>query len=318
MKENDVCRVLQQHGLPTNFANSVQRQNQPNLWALDFKEAYPERLPVWFFLASNEQTDRIQIHSHSFYELVYCLNSCDVIYLVGTERYSVQAGDLLCFHPNTCHHPIFPKKMDEPYTRVILRISAEFLYELYATFPDMRYKKSLPQALLRMSTNQRMLVDKLFKRGLSECKNRDPGWEMTVIGVVLQIATSIERAILDEETKWLPVVAPEMLDQVIAYLDTNLARKITIQDVADHFYVSSSTISHLFRDKMSISFYKYVTQRRLVTSKNLIFRGIPLEQISEAVGFSNYQTFFRAFKQAYGVSPSQFRKIARESKAKEF
>ena len=33
-----------------------------------------------------------------------------------------------------------------------------------------------------------------------------------------------------------------------------------------------------------------------------------MEAVAEQVGFSDYSSFFRAFKQEYGVSPRQYRK----------
>ncbi len=58
---------------------------------------------------------------------------------------------------------------------------------------------------------------------------------------------------------------------------------------------------------MGISFYQYVTQRRLVAAKNLILQNIPMEIVAGKVGFSDYSSFYRAFKSEYGISPRQFR-----------
>ena len=59
---------------------------------------------------------------------------------------------------------------------------------------------------------------------------------------------------------------------------------------------------------MGISFYRYVTQRRLLESKLLIKSGMPMEQVSISVGFQDYSSFYRAFKAEFGQSPAQFRK----------
>ena len=57
---------------------------------------------------------------------------------------------------------------------------------------------------------------------------------------------------------------------------------------------------------MGISLYRYITQRRLIAAKLLIGENHPLEEVARRVGFLDYSTFYRAFKQEYGISPRQF------------
>lgn len=99
-----------------------------------------------------------------------------------------------------------------------------------------------------------------------------------------------------------------LLNNILAYIEENYAQRITLQDIAIRFYVSKSTISHTFSKELGISFYCYVTQRRLQAAELLILQGIPLSEINEKVGFADYANFHRAFKLKYGVSPRQFRK----------
>ena len=72
--------------------------------------------------------------------------------------------------------------------------------------------------------------------------------------------------------------------------------------------MSQSTISQTFKNKLGVSFYRCVTQRRLIAAKSLIIEGAPMESVSQKVGFSDYSSFYRAFKQEFGISPRQFRK----------
>ena len=65
---------------------------------------------------------------------------------------------------------------------------------------------------------------------------------------------------------------------------------------------------------MGLSLYHYITQRRLISAKNLISTGIPLEHVATQVGFSDYSTFYRAFKQEYGISPRQYRSLQENGK----
>lgn len=88
-----------------------------------------------------------------------------------------------------------------------------------------------------------------------------------------------------------------------------MAQKITLAETARRFLVSESTINQLFRKRMKVSFYHYVTQRRLIAAKTLLLSATPAEQICTRVGFGDYSTFYRAFKQEYGISPAEYRRL---------
>ena len=60
---------------------------------------------------------------------------------------------------------------------------------------------------------------------------------------------------------------------------------------------------------MNTSFSKYLTLRRLIESKRLISENIPLEEVALKVGYKDYSTFYRAFKQEYGISPRKYKNI---------
>ncbi len=59
---------------------------------------------------------------------------------------------------------------------------------------------------------------------------------------------------------------------------------------------------------MGVSFYQYVIRRRLSAAKNLIQAGAGMEEAAEQAGYSDYSTFFRAFKREYGISPLHYKK----------
>ena len=64
----------------------------------------------------------------------------------------------------------------------------------------------------------------------------------------------------------------------MAYIEDHLGEKITLEEVAGQFYVSVSTITQLFRQKMGTSFYRCLTQRRLLAARNMIQEGAALEK----------------------------------------
>ena len=69
--------------------------------------------------------DEVQLHSHTFYELIYC-HSGSLDYLVGTQRYRLQRGDIVIIPPGISHRPLFLDLLTEPYRRMVLWISCNF------------------------------------------------------------------------------------------------------------------------------------------------------------------------------------------------
>lgn len=122
------------------------------------------------------------------------------------------------------------------------------------------------------------------------------------------LMVQLYRAIREQSGLELKAEQPELLDRVMAYIEGNFHRHISLADTAKQFYVSESTVSQLFRQKLGVSFYRFVTQRRLITAKTLIEEGMLLEDVGRHVGFADYSAFYRSFRQEYGISPRQYRK----------
>ena len=249
---------------------------------------------------------QVSLHSHIFYEILCCQNTCDVEYLVGAERYRLKKGDVVIIPPGVSHRPLLPEHMTEPYRRDVMWLSQEFAASMPHLLPE--GMASQPQLLRTAGTQWEFLAD-MFRNGVRESEQRRVGWEEAVLGNSIQVLVYIRRAMNDRTASPLRVEQPELLDRVLAYVEEHLAQKITLADVAKHFWVSQSTITQTFRNKMGVSFYRCVTQRRLIAAKALILQGLPLEQVNEKVGFTDYSTFYRAFKQEFGISPRQYRKM---------
>ena len=252
----------------------------------------------------------IQLHSHAFYELLFCRNSCGAEYLIGSDRYRLQRGDLVFIPPGVSHRPLLPEGLQEPYKRYVLWMSVEFMEYFASLFPYAFTQKQAHASMLRTGTSHwNDLLEELFHKGVEESEQHTDGWEAAVIGNTITLLTQIKRATDDSAAQALQAETPELLDQIMAYVEDNYANNITIEETAKTFFISNSTISHLFKQKLGISFYRYVTQRRLIAAKTLIEKGNLLEEIASLVGFRDYSGFYRAFKQEYGISPRQYRNI---------
>ena len=249
----------------------------------------------------------VSLHSHTYIEILYCHEAEDVEYLVGSNRYKLQKGDILLIMPGVSHRPILPETLKTPYVRDVIWINPDFLNDLVAGFPHSPREERPHETLIRTANTRWEFLGRLFKIGVREAELRRTGWEAVVMGNTLMLLTYLDRAFRENSAGLLKAEKPELPDKVTAYIEQHYAEHITVSDLARKFYVSESSISHLFKQKLGVSIYRYVTQRRLISAKNLIAEGITLEQVAVQVGFADYSAFYRAFKQEYGISPRQYR-----------
>ena len=258
---------------------------------------------------TSHSNEAVQLHSHVFYEVLCCRNSCGAEYLVGTERYRLQKGDIVFVPPGVSHRPLLPETMHEPYVRDVLWFSTDFVRLVGELLPRKERQVNQHSSLLRTRGTCWEPMGELLRSAVRETEEQSDGWQLAVMGYVMTFMTQLKRAFQDAHTQPLAAEKPELLDLAMGYVEANLGSRITLEELARQLYVSESTVSQIFRRKMGVSVYRYVTQRRLIAAKTFIGQGLPLEEVAERVGFGDYSSFYRAFRQEYGISPRQFRKV---------
>ena len=251
----------------------------------------------------------VQLHSHTFYEIIYC-ESADLECLIAGNRYHMRAGDIILVPPGISHRPVFPNKMTVPYARIVLWVSAAFVEQIAGLCPpDMLARlHARKQFLFRTEGSSYHYIASLFQRGVAESENRPPMWELSLYSNTISLFTHLYRAFLSTKEDF-PVAKREDIDRIISYIEDHYADKITMESTAKKFHISTSTLSKLFYNRLGISFYHFVTQRRLINSKLRIEAGASMEEVALSCGFSDYSSFYRAFKKEFGISPRAYKKM---------
>ena len=124
-----------------------------------------------------------------------------------------------------------------------------------------------------------------------------------IAGVGLALASKFMAVPVDERQEQLPDGDGGFQSQLVAYVNQHLFEDISLQSIADAFYRSRSQISRVFRQSTGSPLWEYVTIQRLLAAQTMLQRGVSASDACIACGFSDYSSFFRAYRARFGHSP---------------
>lgn len=100
-----------------------------------------------------------------------------------------------------------------------------------------------------------------------------------------------------------------VIREIAKFLEQRASEDITLQDVANHFYLSREYISRKFKQEMNENVSDYIAGIRMNRAKELLGnRSLKISQVAEQVGFQDEKYFSKVFKKWTGCTPNDYRK----------
>ena len=156
-----------------------------------------------------------------------------------------------------------------------------------------------------------------LQRGLSvlcrEARNADSLYGLFAEGWAMQALALLARIDGSQAAPVRPCggLAPGSFRRVIDYIEADLSRAFTIEELAKVAGVSSRHFIRAFRESAGQTPLRYVYDLRLERAKEFLLDSRrTATEIALDCGFSHAQHFSTAFKKATGLTPSDFRRAA--------
>lgn len=142
--------------------------------------------------------DFVALHSHSFYEAVYC-DGGSVSYLLDGSIYHMTKGDLVIIPPGTAHQPLIYKEMEHPYERFALWVSNNLWNKLIKHIEAINeltdYLKSNKEYVFHLDEEKSYDVETKMTSLIGEYKAKKIGWEeqilLNVIALLIEDRKSV-------------------------------------------------------------------------------------------------------------------------------
>lgn len=247
----------------------------------------------------------VEEHFHDWIEFIYIVKG-KMNYTLGEESFELSSGDLLMNNYNV-HHSY---NVSEPTDVIFFQLKHGFIEQLVPMFNSASIHCRLTDNSVtpEKSKNIRELFLSTAELFLGETELDSLGFKSHLLLFLYYLIKDFS-VLLEPLPQNDMGCGAEYVSLILDYMHKHYRENITLGILSENFHLASAYISRLFKEHLGICFKDYLNQIRL---NNAIYLLANTEnsmlEISTECGFPNNKSFIDSFKQAYGETPSQYRK----------
>lgn len=256
---------------------------------------------------------RVPTHWHNEMELIVIKKGAGMVW-VNLIPYSVEAGDVVFILPGQLHAIAQKENAVMEYENILFRI--EMLKSSIQDICDTRYilpffggHLDIPPLMNRKCAYYPAVVP-LIEQIDRMCSARPEGYQLAVKGFLYLIFFQLITNTAVRHMQEGKIKSLDKVKQVLAYVQKNYEKKITIEEMADLCHYSKSHFMKFFKESMGVGFIQYLNDYRLETASQMLLKtSDSILTIAACTGFENLSYFNRMFKRKYGVTPGKYRNL---------
>ena len=252
----------------------------------------------------------MDMHIHDCYELYYSISGGKQ-FLIDNRFYSISPGDLFIINQYESHK--LTQVDSGIHERIVVNIHPDYAKKISTseTNLDECFVSRPPHFQHKLSLNKEQ--QKRFLYFINKITSAE-GFAHDIIeqAAFMELLAFINSLSSTNESETVSATYKynHQVDDILAYINQNISQPITIEQLAEHFYLSESYICRIFKSATSTTINKYITARRISIAKSLLNEGASVNDAYERSGFTDYSNFFKAFTKAVGVSPKKYANLS--------
>lgn len=251
-------------------------------------------------------------HFHNEYEIYYLLSG-ERYYFIEKHIHYVKKGSLVFIDRNQIHKTVGANS--DYHDRILMLISAEEIMDLFALCNnyDVSSFFSKYAGIIELSEAGQKHVEGILLSIIREMKRKHSNYEFVVKMKLVELMVYAIRCKSGESTtlKAMPVMSEKYkkISEVAEYINDNYQANISLNDVAEDFYMSKSYLSRIFKENTGFTVNEYINITRIKKAQELLEQSeYNVTEISEMVGYESITYFEKVFKKYLETSPLKYRK----------
>ena len=154
-----------------------------------------------------------------------------------------------------------------------------------------------------MNTEEAYTLGDVYMRRIEACRGNTGALNMLGLKAQLEFTEKVKAA---QENKSQFVY----IDRCKDYIAKNLRKDIKVGDIGPAIGISRSYLAHKFREAEGMTIQQYIMKEKCAHAANLLkYSDYSITRISEYFHFSSPSHFGNNFKQFYGMTPKDYRRL---------
>lgn len=222
---------------------------------------------------------------------VFILLDGEIDYVIEGNRLRLSPKDMLLVGNNELHRSILKK--GGMYEYALLMVNLDFFIKHSCTdLSEMFFNRS-------HGSDNIIRADRVLESGLYDIVMRLDGYTketvpnfVVISSVIIELLYNLDRWVSKSDKQHYK---QEKIKDILAYINTHLTEKISLEDVANRFYLTRQYLCRLFKQSTGFTVNKYISYKRIVLVRELHLSGMSLSLACERAGFGDYSAFYRAY-----------------------
>ena len=241
------------------------------------------------------------MHAHPSYQFVLAFND-RVAFRIHDKEVLTDPGKLLAISPGVVHMEILADCFPRYIAIFIEKEYFEGIAALYGTTDQLNFRgEYIPLPGNFLNTVREFML---------EADHRLPGSDSLLLALSTRICHLILRSRLDLVHKEGKLTRRIEIDRTIDYMNSNLEKKITAEQLAVIANMSLSHYTRIFKKETGKSSIAYLNHLRIERVKRLLLEGEKtISEIALDCGFGSPGYLSSSFYRRFGLYPREYQKL---------
>lgn len=272
------------------------------------KDAMESCIERQYFAIAHLYNDEkpMNMHIHDCYEIYFSISGGKQ-FLIDDCFYQIQPGDIFFINQYESHHLT---QIDRAvHERIVLSIYPDYLKSLSSKTTDLNLCFSARGNGSQHKLSLNAKDQKRFQYFIHKiCSTNGFGEDLIEQASFIELMVFLNGVFYMNQTEELNMETfrHEQVDNILSYINQNIKNPLTIEELSEHFYLSSSYLCRIFKSATGTTINKYITAKRITIAKSLLIEGYSVNKTCEECGFNDYSNFLKSFTKAVGISPKKY------------